>query len=52
MNPTEVKFINDIISCEETNLLEEKIDSDFKVVENILTFYAKPFEIKTFKLIF
>lgn len=45
-------FKNDMVSCVETNILEEEIKSDMVIEENTLNFYIKPFEIKTFKIKF
>ena len=45
-----IELAKDIKLCEETNLLEERIESDFNINKNVLSFYIKPFEIKTFKI--
>ena len=45
-------FGKDIVSCEETNLLEEPVKSDMDIEEDTISFYIKPFEIRTFKIKF
>ncbi|MBQ0105643.1 MAG: alpha-mannosidase [Armatimonadetes bacterium] len=45
-------FAKDIVSCTETNLLEEEIKSDVDIEEDMISFFIKPFEIRTFKIKF
>ncbi len=50
--PVFLEFDKGIISCVETNLLEEEIKSDVDIEEDTISFTIKPFEIRTFKIKF
>ena len=50
--PVFLEFDRGIISCVETNLLEEEIKSQVDIEEDTISFMIKPFEIRTFKIKF
>ncbi|MBQ7256563.1 MAG: alpha-mannosidase [Abditibacteriota bacterium] len=50
--PVFLEFDKGIVSCVETNLLEEEVKSQVEVEEYTISFMIKPFEIRTFKIKF